>query len=66
MSQELGPKDPQGYYVVQVPSCLREVVEKFDGVLIEQLGDQLLVRTKSRRIALKILKLAKKHGSGSH
>ncbi len=56
---DLGPRDPEGYYIVKIPrSLLDKVVRRYsDKIMIVEVGDEVLVRTKSRRIALHILRI---------
>ena len=57
----LGPKDPEGYYVIRAPrNHLNQIVNKYgDAIEIIELGDEILIRTKSRRVALQIVKMFK-------
>ncbi|MCD6300689.1 MAG: hypothetical protein J7L82_01300 [Staphylothermus sp.] len=61
MKNLLGPKDPEGYYVIRAPrNLLSQVVNKYgDAIEIIELGDEILIRTKSRRVALQIVKMFK-------
>ena len=53
----LGPKDPEGYYVVLLKKqCIDRI--KIEGEdKIEQLGDTIIFKTRSRRKALKVLRM---------
>ena len=58
----IGPPDPQGYYVVIVPSDKRRRIEKIlekhqENILVEKTSNEIIIRTKSRRIARLIYKL---------
>lgn len=53
----LGPKDPERYYVVLIKKqCIDRI--KIEGEdKIEQLGDTIIYKTRSRRKALKVLRM---------
>jgi len=53
----LGPKDPEGCYVVLLKKrCIDRI--KIEGEdKIEQLGDTIIFKTRSRRKALKVLRM---------
>ncbi len=55
----LGPRDPEGYYVVRVPrKLLKNIMGKYGNkIKIIEIGEEVLIRTKSRRIALGIIKM---------
>lgn len=47
-------RDPDGFFVVYLKKDVRGELEKYN-VLIEDYGDCLIVKTRSRRIALSII-----------
>ena len=48
----LSRKDPQGYYVIVAEVSARDLVKEWEkDVRIEEVGDRLIIRTRSRRIA---------------
>ncbi len=57
----LGPRDPEGYYVVRVPrKLLNNIMGRYGNrIKIIEMGEEILIRTKSRRIALSIIKMLK-------
>ncbi|GEM_PF-1593530 len=54
----LGRRDPQGYYIVVIPKTNTKVLEELkDRVeVIDVSNDRILIRSKSRRIILEILR----------
>jgi hypothetical protein len=61
----LSRKDPQGYYVLVYPasaaSRLSDVIRDTDSVEIEEYAGNIIVRTKSRRMAkLIVIEMAKR------
>jgi len=51
---ELGPRSPDGYYIILArPEAAREL-EGLEGLIIEEAGGVLLVKTRSRSAALKV------------
>ena len=62
---ELGPRDPEGYYVVKVEkSLLGRLGISLSDFNVVEMGSYVLLRTRSRRKALKILKIVKRSISG--
>jgi len=59
---ELGKRDPQGYYVIPADKKAIEYVKNLPNVLIEDIGEVLLIKTKSRSTAMKILRKLKHKG----
>ncbi len=57
----LGPRDPEGYYVVRAPrKLLNNIMGRYGNkIKIIEMGEEILIRTKSRRIALSIIKMLK-------
>ena len=53
---KLGPRDPQGYYVVVLPPNAKPKLEGDDS--LERVGDKLIYRTRSRARAVRALRLA--------
>ena len=52
--EELGPRSPEGYYVILArPEAAREL-EGLEGLVVEEAGGVLLVKTRSRSAALKL------------
>ncbi len=54
----LSKKSPEGYYVIPVParSEAKSLLEKYSGVVVEEAGTLLFVKTRSRSMAEKILR----------
>ena len=59
----IGPPDPQGYYVLVLRADAKENVVKLSckGIIIEEQGDIIIVRVKSRSLAKKLLKKFRKY-----
>jgi hypothetical protein len=55
-------KDPQGYYVIPAKKEALEILRETDDINIEEGGDYIIIRTKSRREAERILKALAKRG----
>ena len=57
----LGPRDPEEYYVVRAPrKLLNNIMGRYGNkIKIIEMGEEILIRTKSRRIALSIIKMLK-------
>ena len=47
-------KDPQGYYVIPAKKDALKFLKMENEVLIEDIGDSIIIRVKSRRIAERI------------
>ena len=58
----LGRRDPHGYYVVPVASRfadeVKRLVEQLKGAVVENAGDIIIVRVRSRSVAARIAKWA--------
>ncbi len=52
----LSRRSPDGYYIIPVRREARSLLEKYSGVIVEEAGTLLLVKTRSRSIAEKILR----------
>ncbi len=62
---ELGRRDPQGYYVLVLPRNVLDLLASFEGVLVEDLdSEHVIVRVKSRSLAIRILRRAGKLMNG--
>ena len=57
---ELGRRDPEGYFVLLASPEARELVPQ--GCLVEEAGDVIVIRTKSRSLANKLLRTLKRKG----
>ncbi|ABN69717.1 hypothetical protein Smar_0610 [Staphylothermus marinus F1] len=59
----LGPRDPEGYYIVKAPQSLASIIVKRYRKQIEliEIGDEIIIRTKSRRVALSIIKVLERN-----
>jgi len=56
---DIGPPDPQGYYVLVFKNDIKEDIVKLcysKGIIIEEQGDIIIVRVKSRSFAKKLLR----------
>ena len=54
-------RDPEGYFVIPVRREAVGELGKLDGILLEEAGEVVLVRTKSRSVAAKLCRrLARK------
>lgn len=52
--EELGPRSPDGYYVILAhPEAAREL-EGYEGLIVEDIGGTLCIKTRSRSTALKL------------
>lgn len=59
----LSRKDPQGYYVIPCKLSILRVMEKHNiNIVVEEAGDVVFLRTKSRRVAEYLASIALKHG----
>ena len=52
----LSKKTPDGYYVIPAKPEARKLVEKYRGISLEETGILIIVKTRSRSIAEKILR----------
>ncbi len=58
----LGPRDPEGYYVIVLDkSCYNRIKQYLSGLDIMDLGDEVIVRTKSRSRGYVVLRLKKRY-----
>ena len=62
MSSRIGKKDPEGYYVVVARRGIEPFLEGLGDIRIDMLGDKVVIRTRSRNTALRILEIAEKRG----
>lgn|GEM_PF-2180686 len=62
MSSRIGKKDPEGYYVVVARRGIEPFLEGLGDIRIDMLGDKVVIRTRSRNTALRILEIAEKKG----
>lgn len=53
----LGPKDPEGYYVVLLRKECADKIRLYGDDRLEEIGDVLAYKTKSRRRALIVLRM---------
>lgn len=54
-------KSPDGYYVLLISRDEYLKINKFSDVIVESVGtDKYLIKTKSRRVYIKILKILKR------
>jgi len=56
---DIGPPDPQGYYVLVFKNDVEEYLTKLcynKGIIVEEEGDVIIVRVKSRSFAKKLLR----------
>jgi len=60
MRGRIGRRDPEGYFVVVAMRGIEEFFRDFGDIKVEVSGDKVIIKTKSRHIALKILELAEK------
>ncbi len=51
---ELGPKSPNGYYVIVARREASRELEGLEGLIAEEAGDLLIIKTRSRSAALKL------------
>ncbi len=61
---DIGPPDPQGYYVLLFKSDVKEYIGKLSygrEVIVEEQGDILIVRVKSRSLAKRLLRKFRKY-----
>lgn len=59
---ELGPKSPDGYYVIVADPKAAKELEGFEGLIVEDAGGLLLIKTRSRGTALKVYRKLKARG----
>ncbi len=52
----LSRKTPDGYYVIPVKPGARGLIEKYKGLVLEETGSLLFIKTRSRSVAEKILR----------
>jgi len=57
---DVGRRDPEGYFVLLASPEAKELLPR--DVLIEEAGDIIIIRVKSRSRAIKLLKELKKRG----
>ena len=53
---DLGKPDPSGYYVLVFHKDILDKIKSINGVFIEEYGDTVIVRLKSRAIAKMLLR----------
>ncbi|RLE53444.1 MAG: hypothetical protein DRJ30_06860 [Candidatus Methanomethylicota archaeon] len=53
---KLGKPDPEGYYLIIAGREAKSFIEKYKGILIEEHGGEIIIKTKSRSIGKRILK----------
>ncbi len=60
----LSRRDPSGMYVILADAKAKELVEEFRGwgVVYDEVGDTIIVRTKSRSVAEKLAKALARRG----
>ncbi len=58
----LSRRTPDGYYVIPVKIEARGLLEKYRGLIFEEAGALLFVKTKSRSIAERILRKMYRQG----
>ncbi len=56
----LGKRDPQGYFVIVAKREALDLLPK--EVSVEEVGDSVIIRVKSRSLAQKLLKRLQKEG----
>ncbi|MEM0454022.1 MAG: hypothetical protein QXO98_05150 [Sulfolobales archaeon] len=56
--KDVGPKDPQGYYIIKIPKKTKETIKELlnNVELIPIDNENILIRTKSRKTITKIIK----------
>ncbi|MEM1508421.1 MAG: hypothetical protein QXY49_06015 [Thermofilaceae archaeon] len=47
-------RDPQGFYIVIAKKEALDTLAEFEGVIVEEIGDAVALKTKSRRTAFKL------------
>lgn len=52
----LSRKTPDGYYVIPAKPSARKLLEKYNGIALEETGTLLFVKTRSRSLAEKIIR----------
>ena len=59
----ISKRDPQGYYVIPLKNIphLTNIISKMNDIIIEEYGDTIIVKTKSRNTVKRIVKLALKY-----
>lgn len=62
MSSRIGKRDPEGYYVVVARRGIEPFLEGIGDIRIETMGDKVVIRTRSRNTALRILEIAERKG----
>ena len=61
-TKKIGKRDPQGYYVIMANKQALELVKNLPNVLVEDLGKGLMIRTRSRSTAKRILHMLESKG----
>ena len=57
---DVGRRDPEGYFVILASPEAKELVPQ--DVLVEEVGDLIIIRVKSRSKAVKLFKELKRRG----
>ncbi len=52
---DLGKPDPNGYYVLIFNRKVLDEIKSINGILVEEYGDIIIVRLKSRALAKRLL-----------
>ncbi len=50
----VGRRDPQGFYVIIAKGEALSALAGLEGMVTEKVGDTVILKTKSRRVALKL------------
>ncbi len=58
----LARRDPEGFYVVPARRGALQLLEGLEGVVVEEAGDTVFVRARSRRVAEKVARLLARRG----
>jgi|YelNatPaOPRAMG01_1025707.scaffolds.fasta_scaffold15227_3 hypothetical protein len=52
--EKLGPRSPEGYYVILARPEAAGELEGIEGLIVEEVGGTLCIKTRSRSAALKL------------
>ncbi len=63
MRNKIGPPTPNGYYIIILDAKIKDhVLRRYGGkIIIEEYGDTVIVKTKSRSIANELMRKYKKY-----
>lgn len=53
---KLGKTDPEGYYIIIARKEAKNIISKYENIIIENHGEEIIIKTKSRSTGKHILR----------